>query len=93
MTISFDHDDAAYLAWLAAHTQGFIVNAFRNLRPDYLMLHRATCGTISGTPARGVTWTSGAFIKACAEMRQDIEHWAQRSTNGTLHPCGLCRPG
>lgn len=92
MAIVFDREDMAYLTWLDGHPHGYVVNAFRNLNPSYLMLHRASCGTITGVPTRGKTWTDGQYIKIGADTRQDIEQWARTSTNGALHPCGLCHP-
>ncbi len=47
---------------------------------------------IRGKPARGERWTTGDFIKACAETRDELEQWARQIAGGELHPCGLCRP-
>ena len=92
MALVIKDDNRAYLGWPANHPTGFVVNAERNPRPEYLILHRATCGTITGVPARGSRWTTGGFLKACSEDRADLERWAQDQVGGTLHPCGLCRP-
>jgi hypothetical protein len=62
-------DDAGYLAWIDGHQHGFVVNTFRKPDPRYLVLHRASCHTIRGKPARGHRWTTGDFIKACSETR------------------------
>ena len=90
--MTFDHEDAAYQQWIDTHQDGFVVNCYRNLNPAYLMLHRARCGTISGQPARGNTWTTGEFVKVCSVDVEALERWARREANGTLKPCGLCRP-
>jgi hypothetical protein len=66
-------DDAGYLAWVESHQHGFVVNTFRKPDPRYLILHRATCGTIRGKPARGNRWTTGEFIKVCSETRAALE--------------------
>jgi hypothetical protein len=92
MAITFDRDDEAYLRWIDGHQHGFVVNAYRNLAPRYLMLHKASCGTIKGKPARGITWTDGDFVKICSNTRQDLEQWASSNTMGKLHPRGLCHP-
>ena len=39
----FDHDDEAYLRWIAAHLSGVVINCFPNPSTDYLVLHRSTC--------------------------------------------------
>jgi hypothetical protein len=92
MASLFDQQDEKYLDWIDFHQDGYVVNAYRNLAPNYLMLHRASCGTISGKPARGNTWTNGDFVKICSESIPDLESWARRDTTGSLTPCQLCRP-
>ena len=89
---AFYRQDEEYLNWLDGHQRGFVVNALRNLDPSYLMLHRASRGTISGTPARGNTWTNGDYIKTCGDTIRDLEEWGRQETSGTLQPCKLCRP-
>jgi hypothetical protein len=88
----FEDDDAGYLAWIDGHHHGFVVNTTRKPDPRYLYLHRASCGTIRGKPARGERWTTGDFIKVCLETRVELDQWARQSAGGELHPCGLCRP-
>ena len=92
MALEIKDDDRAYLTWLSSHPNGYVVNTFRTPRSDYLILHRASCGTISGTPARGNRWTTGEFLKVCSEDRADLDRWAQSNVGGSLQPCGLCRP-
>jgi hypothetical protein len=88
----FEDDDTGYLAWVETHPHGFVVNTYRKPDLRYLMLHRATCGTITGKPARGDRWTTGLFLKACAETRSTLDSWARQIAGGELHPCGLCHP-
>ena len=92
MAHEFVDDDAGYRRWLGGHPSGFVVNSFRTPTPAYMMLHRSTCVTISGVPARGSRWTTGDYIKVCAERRADLERWARERAGGTLTPCGLCQP-
>ena len=87
----FEDDDAGYLAWIERNQHGFVVNTSRNTDPRYLILHRASCGTIRGKPACGDRWT-GDYIKACSESRADLDQWARQIAGGDLHPCRLCRP-
>jgi hypothetical protein len=51
------------------------------------MLHRASCGTITGTPTRGAKWT-GPYIKVCGELAELEAAFAA----GSLKPCGTCKP-
>jgi hypothetical protein len=87
-----EDDDACYLAWVDGHQHGFVVNTYRKPDPRYLILHQASCGTIHGKPACGERWTTGYFIKACAENRAALDQWARQNVGGELHPCALCRP-
>ena len=78
----FEDDDAGYLAWVESHQHGFVVNTFRRPDPRDLMLHRATCGTITGKPAPGDRWTTGLFLKACSETRAAFDQWARQIAGG-----------
>jgi hypothetical protein len=91
MVRRFEDDDTGYLAWVEIHPRGFVVNSFRKPVPSYLVLHRATCGTITGAPARGKSWTREP-IKVCSETRSDLDMWARDSAGGPLQSCGLCKP-
>jgi hypothetical protein len=83
----FIDDDAAYLGWLADHPDGFVINTGRTPSAAYLMLHRASCGTISGTPARGSTFT-GDYTKVCGGQ-EELDAFA-RQLGGLASPCRLC---
>ncbi len=89
-TCPFMDDDAGYARWTAEHPSGFVVNADRQPRPGYLVLHRATCPTITGAPARGSAWTKD-YIKLCALDVSPLERWAA-SIKGVLRACGRCKP-
>jgi hypothetical protein len=87
--VEFMNDDKGYIAWLAEHPDGFVLNCGRPPMPSYLMLHRSTCGTISGTPARGRSWTV-IYQKVCTDTKRELVDWA--SEIGVLRPCKLCKP-
>jgi hypothetical protein len=72
MRISEDND-AGYLAWVEGHQHGFVVNSYRKPDPRYLTLHRASCGTIGGKPTVRKNWTTGVYMKVCAETRAELE--------------------
>ena len=48
----FCDDDAGYLAWLANHPDGYVINVARNRRPTDALTHHAGCRTISGQRRR-----------------------------------------
>jgi hypothetical protein len=45
--IRFNDDDQSYLAWIAAHPRGYVLNIRHEPDPKYVVLHRATCPSIS----------------------------------------------
>jgi hypothetical protein len=83
----FVDDDRGYLDWLDHHPDGFVINTGRTPSAAYLILHRAGCRTITGTPARGTTFT-GDYAKVGGE-RNELEEFA-RHLGGHAQPCGLC---
>ena len=87
----FCDDDSGYLAWLRANPGGYVLNTYRAPSASYLKLHRASCGTISETPARGSAWTKD-YIKICSPVVGELAGWARGSTGGDLDACGLCHP-
>lgn len=84
---TFRDDDNGYLAWLSANPASYVLNAERSLNPRNLVLHRATCRTINGTPTRGARWTAD-YVKVCGG-RQTLEGCA-RDLGGEARPCGPC---
>ena len=86
---AFRDDDGGYLAWLAAHPAGFVLNVARSPRPNYLILHRATCRTISGRPTRGGPWT-GPYIKVCSDDELQIAAWTGKTVGAAPTRCGVC---
>lgn len=87
---TFVDDDEGYLAWVGDHPGGYVVNCGRRPTPAYLILHRATCGSIrSDTRAN---WTTGDYIKVCSEDLGDLRRWASGEVGGELQPCGSCSP-
>lgn len=85
----FQDDDAGYLAWLAAHPRGFVLNAERKPQSSNLILHRASCWTIGGRPSRGDSWTR-AYIKICADDTAAIEEWTAKEVGGPPRRCQFC---
>jgi len=86
----FINNDKAYLRWLTENQNGLVVNSYLHPSPDYLILHRANCWTIS-TPTR-TNWTTTGFIKTCSLDRRELEAWAAKEVGGQLHECQICKP-
>ena len=85
--VEFMNNDKGYVAWLADHPDGYVLNCERPPRPSSLTLHRATCWTISRRS--GNNWTVN-YQKVCADTFEEIASWA-----GQIGPplsCGFCAP-
>jgi hypothetical protein len=87
----FVDDDDGYTLWVRSNRDGVVVNCEKSLNPNSLMLHRADCRTITGTPTFGKTWT-GDYIKVCSTDRRELHRWAREEVGGRLRPCGICDP-
>jgi hypothetical protein len=88
--VTFEDDDHGYLAWLAAHPNGYVVNTTRPPSRRYLKLHAAICRTIRGVPPNGTTWTAGQYAKICAPTRGELGRWARRHFGANIDHCGHC---
>lgn len=87
----FKDDDVAYTNWLAENPNGYVLNTYRKPSPGYLILHRATCKSISRLADPPVRWTTSDFLKVCATDISEIEDYC-RKVGGSPQPCGQCRP-
>ena len=87
----FSHDEAGYARWLTGHASGYVLNCDHVPNQRYLVLHRASCSSISGTPSRGDTWTV-AYAKVCAGSLAALDVWAQERTGARPSRCGRCHP-
>ena len=49
----FVDDDEGYLGWIAANPTGFVLNLRSGPSHNYMVLHRATCWSISSSRIAG----------------------------------------
>ena len=89
MVQRFVRDDAGYVAWLAAHSGGWVLNTFPHVTSQYLVLHRASCRTVNRPLETGRTWTF-AYGKSCSDDRGELEAWATEIACKPPKPCGTC---
>jgi hypothetical protein len=87
---TFRDDDAGYEAWLTVNPSGWVVNARRCPSSAYLKLHRAGCATISQLRAGCSRWTTGEYIKVCADRREELDAWGQRTFGADLQDGCYC---
>lgn len=87
----FVNDDAGYVAWLASHPGGYVLNTYPDVTSSYLVLHRASCRTVNRALAVGRNWTR-LYGKSCADDRSELEAWALREAGKAVEGCGNCLP-
>lgn len=84
----FVDDDDGYRSWIAANPTGWVVNSYRTPNPGYLVLHRATCRHVSGTPHRGDNWTV-EYSKSCGG-EAELRAWAGTVLGAEPSLCSHC---
>jgi hypothetical protein len=87
----FRDDDDGYLAWVASHPMGFVVNIQRSGNASDARLHHATCRTVSGVNPRRGPWT-GAYVKACSADLASLDAWTLERIGSPITRCGACQP-
>ena len=70
--IRFENDDRTYLAWLRHHPAGHVLNVRARPDPNYVVLHRATCGFISSDSHEANAYTGGGYRKICSTDLDDL---------------------
>ena len=93
--IRFSDDDLGYLAWIAAHPDGFVLNVTCLPDPHRVVLHRANCASISNDTHAPRAYTGGDHRKICATSEAELKFAAKDEgrRDGTFSKrCGLCCP-
>jgi hypothetical protein len=87
----FRDDDVGYLAWIAAHPDGHVINIARNYYVTAARVHHADCWTINRQTASGSAWTD-QYVKVCAEHVAELDKWASDRVGESIPRCGICHP-
>jgi hypothetical protein len=84
--VEFKDRDDAYLAWVAGHASGYVINIGRSGR-GAAVLHHARCGTITSRPP-----FTGSYIKVCSPLLGPLDAWALQRNSTPAQRCGICHP-
>ena len=93
--IEFLDNDEGYLSWIAKNPDGFVLNVRRIADPGYVVLHRASCGSISTDKRESGAYTTRDYRKVCAVKIVKLQIAAKqegRRDGSFSNWCGLCRP-
>lgn len=94
--VEFTGDDEAYLRWLDDHPGGYVVNTHRSVNPNYMVLHKATCGMIKST--QGIApggYTERGYVKICSPVIEGLRSWVRqhgRPDGSFSSACQACHP-
>jgi serine/threonine protein kinase len=94
--IEFIGNDEAYLRWLDMNPSGYVVNTHRSINPNYMVLHKATCGMIKSTqgiPLGG--YTERDYIKVYSTVIEGLQSWVRqhgRPDGSFSSACKACSP-
>ena len=92
-----DGSDALYMDWLAHNPDGFVVNSRQDPDPNYTVLHRSTCHSISQytrSSSEGA-FTERSYIKICSLSIDALRDWVKRNGRADRsfsRECGFCNP-
>jgi hypothetical protein len=91
----FTHDDPAYFVWIANHPLGFVLNVRRRDDPLYMVLHRASCNSISSMTQGEAAYDARSYRKICATTVDELRAWVShhgRPDGSFSKRCQLCCP-
>jgi hypothetical protein len=93
----FESNDQAYLTWREQHTDGFVINTSRSKDADYMVLHRASCYSISTYTkmAHPGGFTERDYIKICSTNIESLRTWVRehgRPDGSFSRECTKCQP-
>ncbi len=95
-SILFDGDDSSYLQWLQSNPHGYVVNMRRRFDPDYVVLHRAGCSSITRYPMMDKNpggFTERNYRKLCGASIASLQGHLSEITNKRQpfsKRCSLC---
>jgi 5-methylcytosine-specific restriction enzyme A len=91
----FSSGDSPYHAWLNSNPTGKVVNSRRRCDPTYMVLHKATCRSITApiSTMGPEPFTGRGYIKICSTDESELLTWIrQNGGTGFSNRCRICRP-
>ena len=88
-------DDRGYTGWVKAHPDALVLNLRQRADPDYVVLHRATCRTISAAGRGTGAYTRRAYRKVGGVSVEELRAVARQEgrIDGSFSKCcALCDP-
>ena len=86
----FCDDDPGYLAWVASHPDGYVLNQPRLARAKAPTLHRVGCAALA--PRDGADALTAGAVKVCGPSAGALEAWSTARGAGRPRACRRCSP-
>lgn len=95
--IEFINDDIAYLDWVNQNSDGFVVNATKEKRKGYRVLHVAGCQYVTKLKGKSKEggFTERSYIKICSDNVRALRKWAVNEGDESAsfsQECARCKP-
>lgn len=91
----FVDDENGYQQWITNHPDGYVLTTVRDISPDYMSLHKATCRMISRYMKNMAAdaFTARGYIKIFSESTCNLLDWIkQNDGTGFTKLCSICAP-
>lgn len=88
---TFMDNDEGYLRWIRNNPHGYVLNGYRQLSPDYIIIHSASKNCVKKLQSGARYWTKD-YIKVCSNNLAELEAWTRQRVHGEPKRCGNCRP-
>lgn len=85
--------DSSFHAWAAEHPDGLVINVRRRLSPDYVILHRVTCPSLSEQSYVPGALTERSYRKIGASSEEELLDWIEGripNARGFSKRCSRC---
>jgi len=87
--IQFVDSDNPYKEWTNNNPNGFVVNSYKEPSSTYLILHKASCYTITELKRNAKSFTD-KYSKTCSDNLDELDNWAKNDIGGELCRCRKC---
>lgn len=87
--------DQLFHQWVGSNPHGFVINVRRRLSPDYVVLHRSTCPTVSSRTYAPGALTERSYRKIAATSQDQLLDWIKThmpAAPGFSKRCTRCCP-
>jgi len=91
----FKNKEEEYQRWIAKNSDGFVLTTTKNIKNDYMILHRSSCNKISQYNKNWAqdAFTGRKFIKICSNDPDELIAWIkEQGGKGFTKLCSRCSP-